>query len=176
MAFGDIKEKIEVMPSSHKIKVKAVLELDDLYKECYRWFEHFGYAWREVQYSQIENPNGTKSTEIFWECTREVEDYITFFIELQFQILGYSEVEVKFNGGTKAMQKGTMEFRGGAWIVKKTEAWKNEKGGWKPFGQLMARIYDILIRAKLEDYEDILFDEVHRLYNEIRTYLKAQPQ
>ncbi|MBI5872133.1 hypothetical protein HZB88_03535 [archaeon] len=178
MRFGEIEEEREVIPTTHKIKVKGVFDLNDLYLECHRWFEHYAYTWKEVEYKQTENPDGTKSVEIWWECTRQIEDYITFLIELQFQCLGYSEVEAKTDTGIKKMQKGTMEFRGGAKIVFDVGVWhKNgdKKDDWKPFGQLMARIYHTLIYKKIDEYEDILFAEVHKLYNEIRNFLGAEP-
>ncbi len=176
MAFGDLEKEREVIPTAHKIKVKGAFNLEDLYIECQRWFVHYGYAWKEIEYHQVENPDGTKSVEIWWECTREIEDYITFFIELQFQCLGYSEVEAKTETGVKRLQKGTIEFMGVAKLVFNVDAWKDKKGNWKPFGLLMGRIYQILIYKKTEDYEDILFAEVHKLYNEIRSFLNAEPQ
>ncbi|MBI4447842.1 hypothetical protein HY643_02585 [Candidatus Woesearchaeota archaeon] len=162
-----MESKVVIVPDGYKIKSTGVFDLPDLYLEIYRWFRHFTYAWKETKYRNIDQPDGGKQIEIMWFCERKVDDYVTFVITLHLQAFVKDTEGMK--GGVKTkMQGGSVEFRAGAYMKKKVEIWES-----KPMGDLLGRIYEkILIKERLDNYEEEIYIDTHKLFDEIKAYLQ----
>ncbi len=163
----ELSEKTQLVPFGSKLKFSGMFDLQELYEELERWFKHFGYEWKETKYRSYEQPSGMQQIEIWWECTRQVDDYQTFTIDLHWQAI-VKDVEATIDGVKRTLKKGSAEFRTGAYVSKNVpESWK------KPLGKIFWLIYErILIKKRLEDYEAILFGEAQRCYDEIRAFFK----
>lgn len=161
-----VEEKTIIIPPDHKIKSAGMFDLKELYLEVYRWFTHNGYAWKETKYRNAEQPNGVKLIEIWWKGIKKKEDYMTFVIEMNMQAF-VTDAEGTREGAKVKLSKGTVEFRSGAYIEKNMEMW-----GKKPGGLLWAKLYEIMIRDRIEKYKEELYIEAHKLFNEVKTYLE----
>tara|TARA_Y100000310_G_C20598040_1_gene771531 strand:- start:531 stop:1046 length:516 start_codon:yes stop_codon:yes gene_type:complete len=161
-----VKDKEDIVKFGYKIKSKGTFFMDDLYKELYKWFEHYGYDWKEIQYRKTTNPNGSYRLELLWQGEKELDGYASFVIDLHLAA-DLSDVEVTSDTGQKGKrQKGTIEFRTGAHIKKNIKVWEKKK-----FGKFQLRLYDILSRAKLDDQKTEAYVEVHKLYDEIKAFM-----
>ncbi|MBT4416662.1 hypothetical protein HOC80_01010 [archaeon] len=166
MAIAKPKGEEAIVGYGYKIKAKATLNADDFYKEIYRWFEHHGYEWKELQYKKIEFPGGNYRLELLWQGIKPMDDYTTFVIDLHLAA-DLSNVEVTAETGQKGKrQKGTYEFRSGANIIKNVDVWKG-----KPFGQIQAKLYDVLIRKRIDQQKTDAYLEVHKLYDELKAFM-----
>ncbi|MDO8628531.1 MAG: hypothetical protein Q7R56_02145 [Nanoarchaeota archaeon] len=95
------------------IKVRAngaTLDLDELYKRMWRWFEMMGYAPKETEYREATDGSGAQSMEIRWECTREVDKLCSYIVRIDFFLLGVKEVEVDKAGIKSKLMKGNFEI------------------------------------------------------------------
>ena len=161
-----VKDKEDIVAYGYKIKAKGTYYMDDLYKELFRWFAHYGYEWREIQYKKTTNPNGSYRLELLWQGEKELDGYASFVIDLHLAA-DLTDVEVTADTGQKGKrQKGTLEFRTGAYIKKNVGVWKDKK-----FGQFQLRLYDVMSRAKLDQQKNDAYVEVHKLYDEIKAYI-----
>ena len=169
----DLTEKITSVPASiqiikegYKIKSKGVFNIEDLYLELYLWFQHHGYAVKELEYRIVYRPDGVKHTEVLWQNTRVVDEYTSFTITLNLST-DLSEAEVTLEGGKKVTrQKGTLEFRSGARIDRKVDVWEG-----KVLGNVQAKVYELLIRDRLRAQKVELYTEAHKLYDELKAFM-----
>ena len=165
-SITSVDKKIPIIKDGYKIKAKGVYNLEDLYVELKQWFEHMGYAWKEIEYKVVAQKGGGQRLELLWQGKKEVDKYSSFIIKLN---LGadISDVEVTLDNGAKVKrQKGTLEFRSGATIERNIDVWKG-----KFMGNILAKFYEILIRDRLKAQEGQLYGEAHKLYEELKAFM-----
>tara|TARA_Y100000310_G_scaffold313860_1_gene362683 strand:- start:4554 stop:5069 length:516 start_codon:yes stop_codon:yes gene_type:complete len=150
-----------------KIKSKGVFNLEDLYVELYYWFAHYGFSWKEIEYRRIAFPGGSGyRLEIVWLATKDLDSYVASKISLVLAA-DCSDVEVTLDGGQKAKrQKATLEFRTGCSITRKRSIFED-----KIFGKWMMQSYEILNRARHEQFEADIYAEATKLYDELKAFL-----
>jgi hypothetical protein len=157
----------DVLFDKLKIKQGGVFNFDELYKALFRWFEAYGYSFHEDEYKEIQSEKG-KQLEILWTSERIFDPYVKFVIETNFFITGLVDVEVEQEGIKVKTNKATIEFRISAYLVKdyKQEFEKNN------LLKNLRIIWDkILFRKRMEQYEDILYEEANNYMDEIKAFL-----
>ena len=148
------------------VKGQGIFNMNDLYLELYLWFTHHGYKWKELEYKILEFGGGKKRSEILWECSRKVDDYTTYVIDLA-MAADTSDQEVTLEGGKKVKrQKATLEFITTAEIKYNKDIWKG-----KPLAQYQAKVYTLLIHDRLEGQKGELWEEVHKLIDELKAFM-----
>jgi len=169
MAWVKLENSEEIIPNGYKIKASTVFDFEELYIEMQRWFIHFGYNWNETRYLISDLPNGSKLSEITWVCTKKVDEYVSYTLNIDFKAT-VSDVEVNVDNVKKKMNKGSVEFRFKGIMYKNTKVWEK-----KFFGQLLRAIYEkILVKERLDNIEDSLLGESNKLFDEIKTYLNIR--
>ena len=161
-----VPKEVAVIKDGYKIKAKGVYNVEDLYVELNQWFEHMGYAWKELEYKVITGKGGSQRLEILWMGIKKVNDYSTFVIRLN---LGadITDVEVTLDNGAKVKrQKGTLEFRSEAKILRNTAVWQG-----KFMGNFFAKLYELIIRERLTFEKLQLYGEAHKLYDELKAFM-----
>jgi hypothetical protein len=160
-----------LVPMGYKIKVKTMTYFDYLYKEVFFWMQHYGYDWKEINYGIIDFPNGGSRLEFLWRGIKQEDDYSTYIIECQLAA-GVSDVKVKMESGKEAkMKSGTHEFRIGAYIKKNIDMWEG-----KPFADTQAKLYEMMIRDRLEEQKDDLYKEAHKFIDHLKALLQYYPE
>lgn len=151
-----------------KVKQVAVFYLDEFYKTMFRWFELNHYNFQEKEYRQSTDPKG-KHLEIRWYAEKRIDDYVKFVIEIDFLILGLQDIVVEKEGGVKTKtNKGALELRFNAYLLKDYE----DKWSKTAFIQFLRAVYDkYIIRARMEAYEDQLFEELQSVIAEAKSFL-----
>lgn len=167
--FTKLEEK-KTLIEAYKIKAGSTFDMGELYESMHRWFLHKGYGWKELRYKHVDNPNGSVLTEITWECSKPLDDYVTFVVDMSAQIV-LSEVEVPLPNNAKTkMHKGSIEMKFSAYMKKNVKVWEE-----KSMGHWMGLVYEkILIRKRLEEYEKAMFGEINTFFDEIRMYLQIR--
>ena len=161
-----VPAKIQIVKDGYKIKSKGVFNMEDLYLELYLWFQHHGYAVKDLEYRVVQRPGGPNHIEIFWNGKKIVDDYTSYIITLNVGA-DLSDVEVTLDGGKKVnRQKGMLEFRSGARIERKTDVWEG-----KLLGNMQAHVYDMLIQDRIKAQKAELFMEAHKLYDELKAFM-----
>lgn len=148
-----------------KIKGKGVFDLEDFYLELYRWFEHYGYSWKELRYKNIDNPDGSKMIEFQWKCERKLHEYYNVEVTMDFQIMA-KDVEITIENKKLTRQKGSIELISDATLLKQTQ--KFEKAIFK---KRVTKAYEYLLKDTLDYHEDEAIEEVTKLYDEIKAFI-----
>jgi len=159
-------EKDYVIPPDTKIKQKALFNLTEMYMMMYYWFDRHGYDLNEKEYIDKTTASG-KEIHIKWISERKVTDYIKFVVEIGFFVYGLNEVEVEEGNRKFKMDRGDLEMRFRAYILKDYE------GRWeKPFLKFLREVYDkYIFGSKLELYEGDLYEETYLLMDEVKAFL-----
>lgn len=149
-----------------KVKQKTIFDMAELYKMMYRWFELYGYIHQEVEYRDSDEPNG-KHLEIRWYQEKKIDDYFKFVIEISFLVLGLSKVEVEKNGVKSSTNKGEVEMRFDAYLLKDyDDKWNNS------MMKFFRDLYDkFIIKKRIETFEGLLHTELYKLIDEVKAYL-----
>lgn len=150
-----------------KLKSKGIFNFEELYQEMVRWFKHYDYSWKELEYKKVDNPDGSQKIEVRWECPKEIDKYVSM-LTVVFLKGEISNVEVTIGNEKKMMNKGTVEMKFNTTMIKNVDVWEG-----KPFGKAAGLIYDkILIKDRLKHYEDEIFNESQKLIGEVKEYLQ----
>lgn len=166
-----VSDKITIVEYGYKIKIKTKTYFDYLYKDVYYWMGHHGYKWKELMYGVIEHPSGGKRIEIVWQGTKQVDDYVTYIINCHLAADG-TDVNVKLDNGKETkLFTGTHEFRIGASIKKNTDFFEG-----KLLGDQQAKLYEMLIRDRLDNQSLEAYTEVHKLINHLKSVLQYYPE
>ncbi len=151
----------------YKLKSKGIFNFEELYIEMVNWFKHYGYDWKELEYKKIDNPNGSQSVELRWECQKEIDKYVSMQTDI-FLRANISDVEITIGNEKKKMNKGDAELKFTTTMIKNITVWEN-----KPFGKAAGLIYDkILIKDRLDYYEREIVGETQKLIGEVKEYLQ----
>ena len=166
-----VNSKEDLVGMGYKIKINTTTNFGHLYKEIYYWMTHHHYKWHELTYGVIEFPKGGKRLEILWRGIKHADDYSDYVLEVHIAA-GISDVKVELeNGKTAKLQNGTHEFRIGATIQKNTDVWDG-----KPFAETQAKLYEMMIRDRLEHQKDELYTEAHKFIDHMKMLLKYYPE
>ncbi len=156
---------------SSKIKYAGIFSFKDFYVFCYDWLtEETGLTISEDKYSE-KISGDSKSIEIEWTGTRKVTDYFKFEVKVKFMIFALTEVEIQ-EGATKIKtNKGTIEIKVKALLVKDYEG-KFETNAWKKF---LRSIYEKwVIPSRIIEYENKLVEDSDEFLNQAKAYLDLE--
>ncbi|MBU1203622.1 MAG: hypothetical protein KKG60_00960 [Nanoarchaeota archaeon] len=154
-------------PRGIKLKWKGMLDLDLLYKEIKRWLEDKGFfkeQTSEKKYTERKYPGGIKNVYINWKNENKVSDYFRYHIDVDFLLLGISDVELQLpDGNKKKVQKGDFEIKIMAYVQTGSEEWDKMKALEKMY-------YNLIIRRRLEAYQRDLYDKTYKFQVMIKDF------
>lgn len=153
-----------------KMKWKGIFDFTDLYKKMKFWLDFQGYGdeksvFKEEKY--IERIKGdAKNLEIKWRGEKKVSDYFSFVISLTFLVLGMKEIEVESEGRKLPMNKGEVEIKFTAELIKNRQGkWKKDSWGKKFYERFV-------VRDRIEDYKIELYKKLYSFHDEVKAYLE----
>jgi len=151
-----------------KIKHKGIFNFKDIYQVLYNWLMEQGYVLNEKSYKESLGAGGTKDVEIEWYAKRDISDYFRFVMEVKWQILGMSEVEVEIDGIKQKTNKGYIILEIKTTLEKDYEnRWEN-----RPFFKFLRTFYDrYLIPSRIENYEGKLLGEMDEFVAQIKSFM-----
>lgn len=110
-----------------------------------------------------------KEMKIVWQCFKEITEYVKFYMELTFIVVG--QIDVVAN--KKRVKKGNFDFRLTTKVIKnysgsnRTPTFKKSK-----LGELQRHLYEkFIIKQELSDREDELKDQGQELLEIVRKHL-----
>ena len=155
---------------SGKIRQVGIADFKEFYRFCYMFLVDKGYWVVEKNYTEKIQANG-KEIEIEWNASRKISDYFRFNLKTNWRILGMKDVEVEKNGDKLKMNKGDFEIKISAVLEKDYEnRWENS-----PFLKWLRTLYDrYLIRNRIEQYEDKIFEESEEFLAQAKAFLAIE--
>ena len=161
-------DPIIVVPSV-KLKWKGIFDFEGLYKKMKYWLEFQGYGdeknnFREVKYTERIKPTG-KNYEIIWVGEKIISDYFSFNIKITFLGLYIQKVEVQRQSRKIQMDKGEIEMKFTATLV------KNRQDRWNP-SSVIKKIYENFItKDRIEEYKIDIYKKTYEFLDEVKAYL-----
>lgn len=155
-----------------KIIQKGIFNFKDVYEFLYDYLGDENYDVDEVKY--VEKIKGDeKDMEIIWNCTKEVSDYFMFEITLTWAVLGMKKAKVKKGDKEVIMDSGTIEIKFTSALIKDYEnRWENNA----PL-KFLRGVYDrYIIRNKLDEYGVKVWEEVHDVISQTKSFLAIEGQ
>lgn len=152
-----------------KIKHTGIFDFKDLYGFCFEWFDENDYIVEEEQYIEKKKTD-EKDVEIQWRAWKKVTDYFKFEIKLYWRILGMRDVEIVENGKKKKVNNAFVEIKFTGTLIRDWE------GKWEgnAFQKFLREVYNkFLIRDRIEQMEDKLFEDCTELVDQIKAYFSV---
>jgi hypothetical protein len=149
-----------------KVKQESVFNMGELYKALFSWFNNYGYDFAEEEYNERDSGRN-KDIKIFWVAEKKVDTYIKWYMDLNFLIVGLEGVEIDRNGLKMKTNKGSIEFKITAAII------KDYDNKWsKGFTAFLRKLYDkVIAYQRYNRMEDELKRETNKLIDEIKAFL-----
>ena len=156
---------------SSKVKYAGVFDYPDFYKFCYDWLvDEMEMFVIEDQY--VEKIEGdSKRVDFVWKGVREVTDYFKFAVKVKTRILGMKTVELVQDGQTVKANKGTVEVKISATLIRDYKG-RFEEGAFKKF---LRAIYEKwVITSRVEQFEEKLAGDADKFLAQVKDYLNLE--
>ena len=166
--MAEYKSQKEKIVPKLKISHKGLFDFSDLYEGMKRWLIHSGYGNEKKNFQEnryLERKKGdAKQIESKWTARKEVTGYFANVLDITFQSVGVTDVEIEKDGKKVKMQKGKIDVSITGTLL------KNKNKNWNP---IMCSIYEnFVIRDRLENYRIALYSKVYSLHDEIKAILE----
>ncbi len=153
----------EIYPSG-KYKWKGTVDLKLFYKSLWGWLEDGGYGVVEKKYGERVKPFG-KQIEFVWVATKKEGKYFKKQIDLDFFAIGVQDADVERDGKQLKLQKCELE------VGFKAEITLNASDEWHD-GFVHTVYKDHILKDKIDEEKIGLYDNVHDLVSEMKTFLE----
>lgn len=162
-----------------QIVYKDVYSWKYLYTLLHEWLNDHGYAaadedFEEIFYEYLEQPDGAEIW-VKWRLSKSevfsFEGLYRYDVDVDFHILGQKEVEVVSGGKKHKANRGEVEITVNAAVVRDPDDKVRKHWLGKNFYKF---IFDVFLKKKGKAHDDQLFNDMARLQDAIRTYLKLE--
>jgi hypothetical protein len=129
------------------------------------WLENRGYAKEldlENKYVEMIKPYG-KDIFITWECKKEINDYFSHVININFGFVAVSEVEVQQGNYKLKLMKGTLEIGITAYVEYGSD--------WENLGFLNLIYKKLVAKSRLKECADDLYSKVYSFQKMIKEFI-----
>ncbi len=166
MASGE-KDKV----FSSKVKYDGLMDFKEFYKFCYKWLsEETQLDVAEEKYAE-KITGDAKGIKVKWKGVRKVTDYFMFQVDVEFEVINLTNVEINQDGRKLKMNKGSVEVGVKGTLVKDYDG-KFEKTASQKF---MRSIYEKwVIHSRIKDYEEKLINECNEFLSQSKAFLNLE--
>ncbi|HEY9701206.1 MAG TPA: hypothetical protein V6C58_02095, partial [Allocoleopsis sp.] len=104
-------EKFDILNAPLMIRYKGVFDYDGLYKMMHTWLITKRFLFHESKYKdKVGTPFGNE-IEAAWTAEKKVTEFIKEYIEIEFHLWDYAEVEIIKDGKKVKTGKGRLEIK-----------------------------------------------------------------
>lgn len=156
---------------SSKIKYGGVFNFEAFYKFCYDWLrDETGLESGEDKYSE-KLSGDSKNIKIKWTGSRKMTDYFKMEVEVTFDVLGLTNVEITQDGKKIKTNKGSVEMGVKGTLVKDYQG-KFEMTG---FQKVIRGVYEkMVIPSRIEEYEGKVIEDCNEFLSQAKAYLDLE--
>jgi hypothetical protein len=156
---------------SSRVSYDGILDFKDFYKFCHKWLsEEAGLDVVENKYSE-KISGDSKNIKVEWMGARKVTDYFKFQIDVKFEVLNLTTVELTKDGKKIKMNKGSVEVSVKGTLVRDYEG-KFEKTSTQKF---LRGIYEKwVIYSRIKEYEGKLVNDCNEFLAQAKAFLDLE--
>ena len=156
---------------SSKVRYEGLMDFKEFYKFCHQWLsEETGLELIENKYAE-KISGDSKNIKVEWSGSRKITDYFKFQIEVKFEVLNLTNVEVTQDGKKIKMNKGSVEVSIKGTLVRDYEG-KFEKTSTQKF---MRSIYEKwVIYSRIKEYEGKLIEDCNEFLSQAKAFLDLE--
>jgi hypothetical protein len=151
-----------------KIDTKGSLfDIDEIYKHAHDWLDWRKFDIVEKKYKQ-KMDSGGREIKIEWECTRDIDEYTQFEIDVKWSMYGINDVKMKHENKDIKLQSGNIVIEITVYLVMDYNAkWETSR-----FNKFMKAFYEKYLYAnETERLKSDLWKMGWDFYNEMKAYL-----
>jgi len=156
---------------SSKVKYEGIMDFKEFYKFCYQWLsEEAALDIIEKKYSE-KISGDAKNIKVEWDGSRKVTDYFKFLIEVKFEVLNLTSVEITKDGKKLKMNNGSVEVTVKGTLIRDYEG-KFEK---TPMRKFLRGIYEKwVIYSRVKEYEEKLIGDCNEFLSQAKAFLDLE--
>lgn len=159
--------KYDLFKSARIQKMKSVFNVKETYKHAKEWLEFWRYDVVEKKYKHKEAASG-REIEIDWICTREIDEYTQFMLDIRWLCLMIKDVKVQVGNKKITMQHGEINVFISAYLVLD---WQNKWEESAVMKFLRSFFEKYLYQGHIQSLKEQLWKEGWAFYNEMKAYL-----
>jgi len=156
---------------SSKVKYEGIMDFKEFYKFCYQWLSE-ETALDIIENKYAEKISGdSKNIKVEWAGSRKVTDYFKFLIEVKFEVLNLTSVEITKDGRKLKMNNGSVEVAVKGTLIRDYEG-KFEKTATRKF---LRGIYEKwVIYSRVKEYEGKLIGDCNEFLSQAKAFLDLE--
>jgi len=156
---------------SSKIKYGGVVNFEGFYKFCYDWLkEETGLDLGEDKYTE-KLTGDSKNIKVKWTGSKKMTDYFKMEIEVNFDIVGLTNIEITQDGKKVKTNKGSVEVGIKGTLVRDYQG-KFEKTATQKF---MRGIYEkMVIPSRISEYEGKIMSDCDDFLSQAKAFLDLE--
>jgi len=153
-------------------KYSGIFSFKDFYKFCYDWLkDETGLAvFSEKKYKE-QLSGDAKKIEIAWIGERELTDYFKLKIEVNFLVIGLTEIEITKDNKKIKTNKGSVEMKIAGSLVRDYKG-KFEKTAFQKF---LRGVYEkLVIPSRVDEFQEKVVIECNKFLEQAKAYLDLE--
>ncbi len=104
------KNKVVVTPENGLlISIKGPISIDHVYSQIQQWFGRYKYDFTEKEHTEKNKPQGNELL-IKWIADRKIDDYMQYYVEIDFLITELRKVGNNYHAKTKINLRGYVKL------------------------------------------------------------------
>jgi hypothetical protein len=154
--FNDSRD-MEIM--SFELEKEDVMKLKPIYEALHQFLTEEGYGHAidggdkvEDLYWERWTPTGAKEQHIWWRLKKDVNPYIRYFIQLNFQSLNVTKAEVAYKNKKMNLEKMDLIIRGALILQWDVDDKFKDSILWKMRKVFFHKLYEEEIQQKKDDF------------------------
>jgi len=151
-----------------EFRYNGIANFKDFYEYAHGWLKDEDYVIHEEKYEE-KHSGDSKELRIKWVCNKKVTDYFRIALELRWQVLNMTDIEVETNGKKEKMNRFS-ELK--ITVKGMLEKDYNSKWGASGFQKFLREVYDkYVIPSRTEELEIKVQEVVQEFREEMKAYL-----
>lgn len=153
------------------MKFEGIFPFKDFYRFCYDWLkDETGLLLSEDKYKE-KLIGDSKNIEIKWMGIRDLSDYFRYEIEVEFKVLGLTNIEITSEGRKIKTNKGSVEVKVKGTLV------RDPKGRFEkhPLIRFLRGIYEkMVISSRIEEMKERIIKDCDEFLSQAKAFLDLE--
>jgi hypothetical protein len=165
-----LSKPFDILETPLMIRYRGVFDYDGMYKMMHAWLISKRFLFNETKYKdKVATPFGNE-LEIKWEAEKKVTEFIKEYIQIEFHLWDFSEVEIIKDGKKTKAAKTRMEIK---FFARLELDYSQKFSGGSDFSKKLGKFYveNIIYWDWRIRYANALEYSIYDLHTKVKKYL-----